>query len=158
MLLSLRRGSQQAAPIYIDARKSEVKLLDAAPEGAEPDLVATIAPGHVLDAITGRLRTQEIFGKHADPPCPGAFAACFAPLGLPGPMTAASELDHDSLPKPTEDAEQIKRDIKRWGYAFLANAISPEQIKILKSAVLEQGAGERKNGVAHMQGSNQRIW
>ncbi|KKY32858.1 putative phytanoyldioxygenase [Diaporthe ampelina] len=73
-------------------------------------------------------------------------------------MTPGSELDHDSLPKPTEDPEQIKRDIKKWGYAYLANAISPEQVEILKRAVLEQGAGERKNGVAHMQGDNQRIW
>lgn len=157
-LLSLRRGSQQAAPIFIDARKPEVKLLDAAPEDAEPDVVANIAPACVLDAITGRLLTQNMFTRHADPPCPGAFASCFAPLGLPGPMTPASELDQDALPKPTENPEQIKRDIKKWGYAFLANALSPEQVEILKTAVLEQGAGERKNGVAHMQGSNQRIW
>lgn len=157
-LLSLRRGSQQAAPIFIDARESEVKLLDAAPKDVKPHVVANIAPGYVLDAITGRLLTQNMFGKHADPPCPGAFASCFAPMGLPGPMTPSEELDHDSLPKPTEDPEQIKRDIKKWGYAFLANAISPEQVEILKNAVLEQGAGERENGVAHMQGSNQRIW
>lgn len=157
-VLSLRRGSQHAAPIYIDARKSEVKLLDAAPKDAEPDVVANIAPTCVLDAITGRLLTQNMFTRHADPPCPGAFASCFAPLGLPGPMTPGSELDHDSLPKPTEDPEQIKRDIKKWGYAFLANALSPEQVQILKRAVLEQGAGERVNGVAHMQGDNQRIW
>lgn len=157
-VLSLRRGSQQAAPIFIDARKSEVKLLDAAPKDAEPDVVANIAPACVLDAITGRLLTQNMFTRHADPPCPGAFASCFAPLGLPGPMTPGSELDHDSLPKPTEDPEQIKRDMKRWGYAFLANALSPEQVKILRTAVLEQGAGERKNEVGHMQGDNQRIW
>ncbi|KAH8746264.1 phytanoyl-CoA dioxygenase [Diaporthe sp. PMI_573] len=157
-LLSLRRGSQHAAPIYIDARKSEVKLLDAAPKDAEPDVVANISPACVLDAITGRLLTQNMFTRHADPPCPGAFASCFAPLGLPGPMTPSSELDHDSLPKPTEDPEQIKRDIKKWGYAYLANALSPKQVEILKTAVLEQAAGERKNGVGHMQGSNQRIW
>lgn len=73
-------------------------------------------------------------------------------------MTPGSELDHDSLPKPTEDPELIKRDLKKWGYAYLADAISPEQVEILKKAVLEQGAGERVNGVAHMQGENQRIW
>jgi hypothetical protein len=157
-LLNLRRGSQQAAPIYIDARQSKVKLLDAAPKGVEPDVVANIAPHYVLDAISGNLLTQNMFGKHADPPCPGAFASCFAPLGLPGPMTPGSELDPDSLPKPTQDPEQIKHDIKKWGYAFVKDAFSPEQVEILKTAVLEQGAGERENGVAHMQGSNQRIW
>ncbi|EHL01845.1 hypothetical protein M7I_2202 [Glarea lozoyensis 74030] len=73
-------------------------------------------------------------------------------------MTPASELDHNALPKPTEDPEQIKRDMKTWGYGLLANAITPEQVEILRTAVLEQGAGERKNGVAHMQGPNQRIW
>ncbi|CZT12198.1 uncharacterized protein RAG0_16113 [Rhynchosporium agropyri] len=156
--LSLCRGSQKAAPIFIDARETEVKLLDEAPKDAEPDVIANIAPHYVLDAITGRLLTQNMFGKHSVPPCPGAFASCFAPLGLPGPMTPASELDHDSLPKPTEDPEQIKRDMKKWGYGLLANAITPEQVAILRKAVLEQGAGERKNGVAHMQGPNQRIW
>jgi hypothetical protein len=157
-LLSLCRGPQRAAPIFIDARKSEVVLLDEAPTDAEPDVIANIAPQYVLDAITGRLLTQNMFSKHSVPPCPGAFASCFAPLGLPGPMTPSSELDHDSLPKPTEDPEQIKRDIKTWGYGLLANAITPEQVAILRTAVLEQGAGERKNGVAHMQGPNQRIW
>lgn len=47
-------------------------------------------------------------------------------------------------------------------YSLVENALSREQVRILKKAVQEQAAGERKAGVATFDGGpdtpNQRIW
>lgn len=165
--LSLGIGPDYSSPaIFIDSTGVEVKLLDAAPDGVEPEFVANIMPEYVLDVIEGRMHAQHAFGKRAVPPCPGAFAACFSPMGRPTLVTHADELDNAKFPKPTEDIEQVKSDLQRWGYAFIANALSPEQVAILRNAIVEQATGERKAGIAHMDSShkkvgdqpNQRIW
>lgn len=129
--------------------------------------MANIKPEYVLDVIEGRMHAQHAFGKRARPPCPGVFASCFSPMGPSKPVLGVGDgLDISSLPKPTEDIDQIKKDIRRWGYAFVANALSPAQIDILRTAVEEQAAGELKAGIAHIDAShkhagdqpNQRVW
>ncbi|OLN86942.1 hypothetical protein CCHL11_04541 [Colletotrichum chlorophyti] len=167
--LNLGDGSLHLdSPLYIQSTSSEAKLLDAAPDGVKPSTVVTIMPEYILDVIEGRMHAVHAFGKRAKPPCRGAFPLCFAPSGRPGPVVTADELRMagEDLPKPTEDIEQIKRDLQKWGYAMVQNALSPEQVKILKTAVEEQAAGERVAGVAHMDGThvqagdqpNQRVW
>lgn len=166
-MLSLGDGSNySSAPIFIDSRFAEAKLIDSCPNDVEPAVVANIMPEYVLDVIEGRMYAQHAFGKRAQPPCPGAFASCFAPLGRPTPVSNKDELDCETLPKATEDIEQIKRDLKEWGYAFVKDALSATQVKILRTAVEDQATGERNAGIAHMDGAhkvagdqpNQRIW
>ncbi|KAK7943846.1 uncharacterized protein PG986_012959 [Apiospora aurea] len=74
-----------------------------------------------------------------------------------GPASAFSR-----LPEPTEDVEQVKRDIEEFGYGLAKNVLSPEQVAIMRKAVVEQAAGERKAGIAQVDGGpdgpNQRLW
>lgn len=174
MELTLGDGSSEysSPPLYIASTPSSASLLDRAPPDgpATPAVAVTIMPDTVLDVIEGRLHAVHAFGKRARPPCRGRLPMCFAPGGRPRPCAAgADELGHglpDVLPRPTEDVEQIKRDLERWGYAMVANALSREQAGILRTAVEEQAAGERVAGVAHMDGvhaksgdqPNQRVW
>lgn len=145
---------------------SAARLLDRAPDGVKPDVSVTIMPDYILDVIEGRMHAVHAFGKRAQPPCRGKLPMCFAPGGRPDPVVDAEELDRQDLPKPTENIEQIKSDLKRWGYAMVKDALSPEQAAILRKAVEEQAAGERVAGVAHMDGvhaktgdqPNQRVW
>ncbi|KAI9163199.1 Dioxygenase af480 [Paramyrothecium foliicola] len=165
--LNLGDGSQyKTPPIYIESTPSGAEVLDTAPNGLTPGVVVTIMPEYILDVIEGRMHAVHAFGKRAQPPCRGGFPMCFAPGGRPGPVVNAEELDRKALPKPTEDVEQIKYDLRKWGYAMVKDALSLEQVEILRTAVEEQAAGERIAGVAHMDGAhvqagdqpNQRVW
>lgn len=91
------------------------------------------------------------------------LAIKFADLLTPNPPVPPKKVVPGAfarLPKPTEDLEQVKRDITEFGYGLFKNALSPEQNAILKKAVQEQAAGETKAGVGQEDGggSNQRIW
>ncbi|RYO81437.1 hypothetical protein DL766_004716 [Monosporascus sp. MC13-8B] len=165
--LSLGDGSQYPLQsILIDSRSNKPELLDSIPSGLQPDLVTTIMPEYILDVIEGRMHAQHAFGKRAQPPCLGAFPACFSPSGCPAPVVAVDQLDIEALPRPTEDIEQIKGDLTKWGYAICANALSLEQVRILRTAVEEQAEAERLAGVGHMDSAhknaddqpNQRVW
>lgn len=166
--LNLDGGQSHAgSSIFIDARSSQVKVLDSARADVEPAIVANIGPEFVLDVIEGRMHAQHAFGKRARPPCPGAFASCFSPMGPSKPVLSVENgLDTSILPKPTEHIDQIKHDLRKWGYAFVGNALSPAQVDILRTAVEEQAAGELKAGIAHIDAShkhagdqpNQRVW
>jgi ectoine hydroxylase-related dioxygenase (phytanoyl-CoA dioxygenase family) len=53
------------------------------------------------------------------------------------------------LPVPTTDLGQMRRDMERWGYCLVAEAMSAEQLAAVRTRVYEQAAGERKAGVAY---------
>ncbi|KAK1639174.1 hypothetical protein BDP81DRAFT_392527 [Colletotrichum phormii] len=165
--LKLGDGSQYLSPpIFIDSVSTGAKLLDIIPDDVQPGVTVTIMPEYILDVIEGRMHAVHAFGKRAKPPCRGSFPMCFAPGGRPQPVLNADELDSQDLPKPTENVEQIRHDLQKWGYAMVKNALSAEQVGILRTAVEEQAAGERLAGVAHMDGAhvqaddqpNQRVW
>lgn len=153
-------------PIFIDSTSTTAALLDNIPDDVQPGVTVNIMPEYILDVIEGRMHAIHAFGKRAKPPCRGSFPMCFAPGGRPQATVNADKLYPQDLPKPTEDVEQIKRDLQKWGYAMVKNALSADQVEILKAAVEEQAAGERLAGVAHMDGAhvhaddqpNQRVW
>ncbi|UQC81109.1 uncharacterized protein CLUP02_06595, partial [Colletotrichum lupini] len=149
-------------PVYIDARSSPVKLLDSAPtDGAEPAFELTWRPERFEDLAEGRDDPQTAVFMSAVP-TKGDYplAIRFADLITPNPTDAPTT--KDELPKPTEDIEQVKRDLRKWGYGLMKNALTPEQVAILKKGAQEQAAGERNAGVATFDGGpkkpNQRIW
>lgn len=73
-----------------------------------------------------------------------------------------SRLNLDELPKPTEDIAQVQRDLDVWGYGFVKNALSPEEIKTLKKRLMDQAKGEADGGIGFFDGGekkpNQRVW
>lgn len=86
------------------------------------------------------------------------IAIKFADLLTPNPPVPPKKVTPEAfprLPQPTEDLEQVKRDIKEFGYGFVKNALTPEQVAIMKNSVQEQAAGERKIGVASRGGGPQ---
>ena len=73
-----------------------------------------------------------------------------------------SRLDLNDLPKPTEDIEQVKHDLDVWGYGFVKNALTPEEVKSLRKRLMDQAKGEAKAGHGFFDGGekkpNQRVW
>ena len=61
------------------------------------------------------------------------------------------------LPQPSRDIEQLRSDLLRWGYCKVANALSAEQVAIMRERVLEQAEGERLAGIAQRTPSGQNI-
>ncbi|CAN8102238.1 unnamed protein product [Discula destructiva] len=168
--ITFSHGEDSKPSLWIDARSSPVQLLDSGPAGEtlfevswNPETFQKLHAGRDADpmhivftyAATGRSKGN----------LPAAIR--FADLITPDPSkapTTAKELKAAGaeLPKPTEDINQIKDDICKWGYGLLKNALSPEQVAFLKNAAQEQAAGERKLGTATFDGGpnkpNQRVW
>ena len=64
------------------------------------------------------------------------------------------------LPQPTEDLIQAKKDLKDFGFCYIANALTKDEVVSVKTRLTEQANGERKHGVAVLEyeGSNQRMF
>ena len=71
----------------------------------------------------------------------------------------------DDLPQPTTDLSLAKAYLDEFGYCLLANALSPKQVKALRTRLVEQAAAEKEQGLAFEDGGkekgsgvNQRVW
>src|SRR4051812_31738893 len=53
-----------------------------------------------------------------------------------------------SLPKPTRDEAQVRRDVDEFGYGILLDLLSNEEIVRLRDRLDEQAMLERDQGVA----------
>ena len=86
------------------------------------------------------------------------FADYLTPVDVTHPVVPEGV----ELPKPTEDIDQVRADMRKFGYGLVKNALSAEQVETLKEAVKQQAAGEVEAGVAAKDGGpntpNQRIW
>lgn len=101
-----------------------MQLLDSAPaDGAEPLIEYIVAPSEVDDVYSGSVVGRDMVlqpGKlgrtnMANLPLAVRFANLLGPEP-PAPVKTISELNRDELPKPTEDIDQVRRDLKKWGY------------------------------------------
>ena len=54
------------------------------------------------------------------------------------------------LPSPTTDSEQLKADLDRFGYCFIADFIAPPDVAALRDRLAEQALAERQAGVAQL--------
>jgi ectoine hydroxylase-related dioxygenase (phytanoyl-CoA dioxygenase family) len=61
------------------------------------------------------------------------------------------------LPQATKDIEQLRQDMLTWGYCKIEDALSPEQVKLMRERVLAQAEGERLAGIAQKTPSGQNI-
>lgn len=109
----------------MDARTDKAVLLNDLPEGAEPDVKITINPDYIIQFSEGNLDTRlgmfkdAIFHEPSMPKGNIPKAVRFADLLTPHPphpLKTADSFDPDKLPKPTEDLDQVKKDIKDFGY------------------------------------------
>ncbi|TLD33934.1 hypothetical protein PspLS_01118 [Pyricularia sp. CBS 133598] len=167
--ITLSDGAHSKPPVYIDARGDKVSILDDTNE-VVPDAQTTLKPGYVIRFHEGILDPR--LGLFMD----GATNSKTVPTGkvpkiirwadllnkTPVQLLKGVEsLDHGRLPRPTEDLEQVKRDIKEFGYGLIENALSPTEVAIIRDAVNSQAAGERAAGVATFDGGpdkpNQRV-
>jgi ectoine hydroxylase-related dioxygenase (phytanoyl-CoA dioxygenase family) len=65
-----------------------------------------------------------------------------------------------TLPIPTKDLDQAWADLEEFGYAVVADALGPEQLRRVRARLVEQAAGELAAEVGYVDsgGSNQRVW
>ena len=61
------------------------------------------------------------------------------------------------LPEPTKDIVQLRQDLLNWGYCIVEDAISAEQVAVIRTRVLEQAEGERRARIAQKTPSGQNI-
>lgn len=124
MKVTLAEGDLSDAPIWIDARSSPVKVLDSAPaDGSEFLIEFVVSPEAIDDLYSGRKDGQSVaftpgtLGRTpmSKFPLANRFTDLITP-NPPGTPVLASELNLDELPKPTEDIDQVKRDLRKWGY------------------------------------------
>ncbi|KZL76607.1 phytanoyl- dioxygenase family protein [Colletotrichum incanum] len=158
-------------PIFIDAREREVQLLKSVAADVDPDVQVIIKPEYIIRFHEGTLdprmglfmdaRTYEPSTPKGNIPKLIRFADLLS-KSPPRLLGEVKNLHGLTLPQPTEDIEQIKRDLIQFGYGLVKNALSPREVDIIKKAVLEQAAGERQAGVATFDGGpdgpNQRVW
>lgn len=61
------------------------------------------------------------------------------------------------LPQATKDLAQLRQDMLTWGYCKIEDALSPEQVAVVRQRVLDQAEGERRAGIAQKTPSGQNI-
>ncbi|MDZ4761532.1 MAG: phytanoyl-CoA dioxygenase family protein [Alphaproteobacteria bacterium] len=78
-----------------------------------------------------------------------------------------AERTHDAgtrtgLPGPRTDLAAARADLDAFGYCVVENVLAAEEIRALKTRLVEQAAGERARGVSFRDGGpgmpNQRVW
>ena len=62
---------------------------------------------------------------------------------------------HCKLPRPNANIEQLKRDLKDFGYCFVQNALSGTQLEDATRRIQEQAEAEVYAGIAHLEGGAQ---
>ena len=61
------------------------------------------------------------------------------------------------LPIATKDIRRLRADMLNWGYCKIDNALSAEQVAVIRQRVLDQAEGERLAGIAQRTPSGQNI-
>ena len=73
-----------------------------------------------------------------------------------------ADIDLTVLPQPTEDVAQVKSDLEKWGYGFVKNALTGDELAKVRKRLMEQAKGEADAGIGFFDGGekkpNQRVW
>ncbi|KIW81671.1 hypothetical protein Z517_04697 [Fonsecaea pedrosoi CBS 271.37] len=165
--LSLTLGPNHP-PLLIDARASPATL-DVITNGEIPEdvdaqvyITAVMIKRFVDGLMDARyaLNWGHIFMLTGPTRVGVKFVDALTPFNAVHPKL--DRLDLKELPKPTEDIEQVKRDLDVWGYGFVKNALTPEEVRVLRKRLMDQAQGEADAGIGFFDGGekkpNQRIW
>ncbi|OQV06343.1 hypothetical protein CLAIMM_10921 [Cladophialophora immunda] len=155
-----------SGPFYIDTRE-EPRILQTF--DGEPDCRVKIKPRYILAFAQGQLEPRYalfkdgFFDESTLPKGDIKVAVKFADALCPvDPVHPVSPKPGARLPTPTEDIDQVRRDLKEFGYGLVKNALTRDQVELLAEAIRQQGRGEVEAGVAARDGGpnapNQRIW
>jgi hypothetical protein len=124
-LLSINFGDKP--PFYIDARSGVAVIMDSTED--EPDTKLNIKPEYIAQFYDGKLEPRyglfkdAFFNEASMPSGKIPVAIKFADLLTPHPPVAPKHADaFDRLPEPTEDIDQVKRDIKKFGYGIVSSS------------------------------------
>lgn len=128
-LLSITFAGKE--PFFIDARSGIASIVNSTDN--EPDTKLNIKPEYIIQFYEGKLEPRyglfkdAFFNEASMPSGRIPVAIKFADLLTPHPPVPPKAADtFDRLPQPTEDIEQVKRDIKEFGYGLVSSpAVSP---------------------------------
>ena len=138
------------------------------PEEFNPDNIkASSGPGDQMyrEEISSQEPMKSVLENNPEfyfvPPCRGKDWGNweFKPGSYYDTTTGSKHLhwQNQDLPKATKDIVQLRKDMLRWGYCKIEQALSEEQVRIIKERVLEQAEGERLAGIAQKTPSGQNI-
>lgn len=163
LFLSIKDSTTE---FFLDTRVQPPQFLEQSHE--EPDCRISISPEIISALYHGKLEPRYAMFKdgllnEAALPTGNMRMICkFGDLMGPVNPTHPKSVDPSILPKPTEDLDKVRSDLREFGYGLVKNALDPDQLALLQKAVREQAAGEVKAGVASRDGGatgpNQRIW
>lgn len=117
-------GEHSDPSIWVDARSSPVKLLDSGPADEPlfeltwaPELFGDLKEGRPVDPTILVFFSANTGRSKGDLKAAMRFADLITPNPSEAPRTAKElEVAKAELPKPTEDTDQVRRDIRKWGY------------------------------------------
>jgi hypothetical protein len=148
--------------LFIDARNNSAKLLNSC--NATPHVKMRMRPQALVHLIDGLMdnRYGHMF-NHIESTGDLRMSIKFADLISPRqPANPPDFTKYKQLPKPTTDIEQVKRDLKEWGYGLIKDALTGKKLTALQKRLKDQAQGEIEAGVAYFDGGskkpNQRIW
>lgn len=61
------------------------------------------------------------------------------------------------LPQASKDIDQLRHDMLKWGYCKVEDALSVDQVELIRHRVQEQAEGEKRAGIAQRTPSGQNI-
>jgi hypothetical protein len=150
-------------PFFVDAR-SEPRILKSTQD--EPNCSMKVKPHYIKQFAQGKMDPRYgLFKFHQQTPPQGDISVAVKFCDLLGPVNPVHPnlvWKDTKLPEPTTDLEQVRKDIEKFGYGFVKDALEPMQLGILQEAIRQQGEGEIAAGVSKHDGGpkapNQRIW
>ncbi|KAJ9603815.1 hypothetical protein H2200_012001 [Cladophialophora chaetospira] len=155
------------APLLIDARVSPATLTTLEEDGpddldGEVYITATMIKRFVDGLMDARyaLNWGHIFMRSGPTRIGVKFVDALTPFNAVHPKL--DRLDLKTLPQPTEDIAQVQKDLDVWGYGFVKNALTAEEVQTLRKRLMDQARGEADTGIGFFDGGekkpNQRVW
>lgn len=62
------------------------------------------------------------------------------------------------MPQLTSDLDQLKYDIDTYGFCYVKDALTPDQVSALRTRLVEQAEAERQQNVAYEDGGAKQNW
>lgn len=145
-------------PLVVDARNSPA-VLSTTDDNVEAQVFITaVMIKRFVDGIMDAryaLNWGHIFMRSGTTRVGVKFVDGLTPFNAVHPKL--DRLNLADLPRPTEDIAQVKKDLDIWGYGFVKNALSPEEIKSLRKRMMDQAKGEADAGIGFYDGGEMKV-
>lgn len=150
--------------VWVDTRGDTPTMSENCPEDSHPNVILRMRPLTMLHFGEGLMDTR--YAAHFNQiqfKGDARLGVKFADLLSPVQPSSPPELcTYERLPEPTTDIDQVKCDLREFGYGLVRDALKPEQLTALQKRLKDQADGEVAAGVSYLDGGpkkpNQRIW